>query len=767
MGPGGDAVKLYKGILIWNHQVKDLKSKDYAWDHLYGWEAAKLTAEDWMKRLEEGRTIQPGAFVKNEDGKYTHTEDLWKGSYFICADADNFTGEDDADENAIESWTEQDGLSERFPSLKAEVYAVGQSVTSMSPDREPQHRRYRLIFLFDEPIQTGAHYRQILLKLAEKYPIIPAVERQPAQPVFGNARPETRQVHICGNVLKIADFPYVEPQLEISKKPPKPPKKREVTLDEFIREYNISTIKPRPKGGYFVECPWASTHASGQNGDTDAYVWQNSDGTFAFNCSHATCKKAARTTWEAYREAVAPKPLKQKRQQAANDDDDEDEAVAYFLKSKFLPTVMMDDLDDEFHLLTFPNEKFIRVYANGVYALDSAGTLDRAIAERLGVHAKQSHVVETLAMLRSRHMKPLPPDGQFPCSHPDHINFANGVYCVSSKTFTEHTPSFPSILQLPVRYSPEAKCPEIDGFLDDILQGKSDDIAIAHEFIGVAMLQKVPIAKLCVLVGPTHTGKSTFLDVLNALLGSENVSSVSLQALDNDELRFSRAELYGKLANTSADLSKKTLAGDNIKMITAGDRFQVERKGVDPFAMRPFATLFCACNEVPRSRDKSDAYLERLTILPFTKQHVGRKAKRGYLDKLTTADELSGLLNHALAAMHRVLDTGNFSETVTVREAKEKYERSNNSVLHFLSDGYHQDPDSSINEEHLWNDFKKWCETENLHVPTKSDFRTVVTNWGAARRQGREGTKRYFYFSGISEGVKEAADPSDLDEIPF
>lgn len=742
-------MKLYKGILIGNHQVKDLKSKDYAWDNLYGWEAAKLTAEDWMKRLEEGRTIQPGAFVKNKDGKYTHAEDFWKGSYFICADGDNFTGEDDADENAIESWTEQDGLSERFPSLKDEVYAVGQSVTSMSPDREPQHRRYRLIFLFDEPIQTGAHYRQILLKLAEKYPIIPAVERQPAQPVFGNARPETRQVHICGNVLKIADFPYVEPQLEISKKPPKPPRKREVTLDEFIKEYNISTIKPRPKGGYFVECPWASTHASGQNGDTDAYVWENSDGTFAFNCSHATCKKAARTTWEAFREVVAPKPLKQKQQQAANDD--EDEAGAYFLKSKFLPTVMMNDLDDEFHLLAFPNEKFIRVYANGVYALDSAGTLDRAIAERLGFHAKQSHVVETLAMLRSRHMKPLPPDGQFPCSHPDHINFANGVYCVSSKTFTEHTPSFPSILQLPVRYSPEAKCPEIDGFLDDILQGKSDDIAIAHEFIGVAMLQKVPIAKLCVLVGPTHTGKSTFLDVLKALLGSENVSSVSLQALDNDELRFSRAELYGKLANTSADLSKKNLAGDNIKMITAGDRFQVERKGVDPFAMRPFATLFCACNEVPRSRDKSDGYLERLTILPFTKQHVGGKAKRGYLDKLTTADELSGLLNQVLAAMHRVLDTGNFSETGTVREAKEKYERANNSVLHFLSDGYHQDPDSRINEEQLWNDFKKWCETENLHVPTKSDFRTVVTNWGAARRQGREGKNAIFIFLGSAK----------------
>ena len=169
-------------------------------------------------------------------------------------------------------------------------------------------------------------------------------------------------------------------------------------------------------------------------------------------------------------------------------------------------------------------------------------------------------------------------------------------------------------------------------------------------------------------------------------------------------------------------------------MITAGDTFDVERKNVDTFRMRPFATLFCACNDVPRSRDKSDAYLERLIILPFTKQHIGKKAKRGYLEKLTTPDELSGLLNHAIAAMHGVLEKGNYSETETVREAKAQYEKANNAVLQFLTEGYHQDPDGSITEEILWNAFTDWCDGENLKPPTKAHFREVIKNWGRSGR---------------------------------
>ena len=276
---------------------------------------------------------------------------------------------------------------------------------------------------------------------------------------------------------------------------------------------------------------------------------------------------------------------------------------------------LMDALDKDFSFLALPTEKHLRVYKNGVYTLDTDSELPREIHKRLGSRLQARYVTETLALLRQRHMLPLSGDGQTPCCHPDVVNLRNGLYNVREGELTPHTPTFKSIVQLPVSHDVDAKCPQIDAFLSDVLRDDSD-IELAHEIIGYSMLMQLPIAKLFVLLGPTHTGKSTFLDVLTAFLGVENTSGVSLQALDDDTQRFARSGLYGKLANIAADLSKRSLAGDSkVKMIAAGDRFDVERKGVDSFSMCPVATLICAANEMPRSFDRSDAWLERITIL--------------------------------------------------------------------------------------------------------------------------------------------------------
>ena len=84
--------------------------------------------------------------------------------------------------NGIPYWTGESVLKEKYPELKKDVYAVGQSVSSMQT--ETPHRRYRLIFLFDKPIKSVDHYKQILSTLAEKYPLISVGKRSPTQPGF-------------------------------------------------------------------------------------------------------------------------------------------------------------------------------------------------------------------------------------------------------------------------------------------------------------------------------------------------------------------------------------------------------------------------------------------------------------------------------------------------------------------------------------------------------------------------------------------------------
>ena len=60
-------------------------------------------------------------------------------------------------------------------------------------------------------------------------------------------------------------------------------------------------------------------------------------------------------------------------------------------------------------------------------------------------------------------------------------------------------------------------------------------------------------------MGRGRNGKTVFLNVLQALAGSDNISSVPLQVLA--ENRFAAAELVGKLGNICGDIDAKALMG--------------------------------------------------------------------------------------------------------------------------------------------------------------------------------------------------------------
>ena len=298
-----DCKQRISGLIISTHVVLDNASKEKAAQSLNGWVQTSLSPEDWIKALENGHTIQPSTFLPLPNGEFSHKKKHWKSTRFICADGDNFRGvetlTDGTEKNpdGIACWTGVKVLREKFPNLKRKVYAVGQSVSSMSAERIPQHRRYRLIFLFDKPIESVEHYSQILLELAKEFPVIPSVERSPAQPVFGNAREHRfKDIKICGNVLSLDDYPY-----RFATESPQAAPKDSIptqTLAEWLNAHRIENAPAPEQGKYFVVCPRRESHTGGKYGRTDSYVWEDSKG-WGFYCSHTSC--ANHRTWEAFR----------------------------------------------------------------------------------------------------------------------------------------------------------------------------------------------------------------------------------------------------------------------------------------------------------------------------------------------------------------------------------------------------------------------------------------------------------------------------------
>lgn len=290
---------LYQGLIIESHCITDARSKEAATKSLTGWQQKEQSVEDWIHELELGKTIILAEMKQNEDESYSHAEKNFIRTWFVFADADNFSGVEfspegvDKNPDGIEFWTERDGLSKRYPDLLKTVFAVQESVSSMKT--EIPHRRYRLVFRFDAPIETPDHYRYILSELHKKYPVISPANRQPAQPVFGNGN--EKAATLKDNKLEIADFELI-PEPEPETAPRAEQTHHSKALRDFLFDHGIDH-EVRDKGGFFVQCPFLSGHTDGKQGKTDSYVWEGESG-WAFYCSHAHCQN--NRTWQRFKE---------------------------------------------------------------------------------------------------------------------------------------------------------------------------------------------------------------------------------------------------------------------------------------------------------------------------------------------------------------------------------------------------------------------------------------------------------------------------------
>jgi len=295
----------------------------------------------------------------------------------------------------------------------------------------------------------------------------------------------------------------------------------------------------------------------------------------------------------------------------------------------------------------------------------------------------------------------------------------NGVFDWQTGTLQEHSPEYEFITQIPIEYKENAECPNIDRFFLSTLP--PDCIKLAKEIFGYCLLPDNRFQRAFMLIGTGANGKGTFINLLEAFLGRENISTIPLQELDNH--KFKRAELFGKLANVFSDLDRKALKGTSyFKTVVAGDSIDAERKYGGPFFFRPYAKLVFSANEIPHSPDNTHAFHRRWCIIPFNNKFEGANEDVEILKKLTTPEELSGLLNAALQGLVGLADNNGFTEPKTVIETKDDYRRASDSAYAFLSENTVAGPEKYVKKANIYEKYKEWCEKVGLLKLSNTKF---------------------------------------------
>ena len=283
----------------------------------------------------------------------------------------------------------------------------------------------------------------------------------------------------------------------------------------------------------------------------------------------------------------------------------------------------------------------------------------------------------------------------------NYIAFNNGVYNLVTDTLEPYTPEIVITNKIPHDYNPGAYSELADNTLNKISCNDAQVRSLFEEYIGYNFYRRNELGKAFIFTGDKSNGKSTFLNVMNVILGYENTSALDISELKD---RFNTAMLCGKLANIGDDIGDEFLSGNAVaifKKLVTGDRVKAERKGLDPFEFNPYTKFTFSANEIPKMRDKTGAVIRRLVIIPcdatFSKDDPDYRPFIKY--ELLEEECLEYFIKIGIDGLKRVLANNQFTESKKCIDQLKDYEIENDNFLQFINDLTIDDVENKTSQE--------------------------------------------------------------------
>ncbi len=312
------------------------------------------------------------------------------------------------------------------------------------------------------------------------------------------------------------------------------------------------------------------------------------------------------------------------------------------------------------------------------------------------------------------------------CDNPAYIFMENGIWDYEERVMRDFSPSIVSLRKsdtaLPATEPPMPTHVMPDGTVIDFWQLL--DSYVPYEG-GRDLLVKVAGAALrshhnwrvmvTVYNKTGHNGKSTYLDCLKALVGFGGcmTSSLALLAGNSDGGRFGVSNIVGVSLITCEDSDSGAYIKDNsrLKSIISHDAISVERKNQGMFDYTPHALIVCAANDIPKTRDKGDAWLDRNIYVPFTGQFTGKGDDKTIRSEWVVSSEFCEYLAYqALVKWPRYYVLPEPDEAV---QLKREWVLGNDTVAEYWEDVKDHFSDDFLPNDYLYMSYGRWLEAEH------------------------------------------------------
>lgn len=311
-------------------------------------------------------------------------------------------------------------------------------------------------------------------------------------------------------------------------------------------------------------------------------------------------------------------------------------------------------------------------------------------------------------------------------NYPDWLNAQNGVIDLKSGQLIERTPDHLFTYCLPVEYHPAAEdVGKWVAFLESI--GLS---AALRDYLqmatGYSLTGHTNEEVMFYLYGQRRSGKGTFVETLNAVLGALS-TGVDMNTFTSkrygDTSNFDLAPLKNKRVITASETSQGGgLNSAVIKKITGGDEIYCSFKRRDHFSYRPQFKVWLTSNFPVNVDVDDDAAWGRLRVVHFSHSFYGHEDK-GLKSRLRAKASLEYVLAWAVAGATRwyAHGTRGLPTPQEVEDTTEEHRAILDSVAQFIDQCCVLDT-QLIDEKgnvalfavgkELYGAYHQWCEDE-------------------------------------------------------
>ena len=299
---------------------------------------------------------------------------------------------------------------------------------------------------------------------------------------------------------------------------------------------------------------------------------------------------------------------------------------------------------------------------------------------------------------------------------PQAIHVKNGMLCFEDdqlvlKTFA---PDFYSRNVCPFDYDENAECPR---FKKELLGNalSEEDVNLMQKWAGACLLGRNTAQRFLLMLGTPNGGKSTFMNILEGVIGEQNVVEIRTEHLSN---RFELYRFVGRTLLTGKDVQSDFLLNKNahvIKALVGHDTLSAEKKGhCEPVPLCGDFNLGVTCNADLNIRLEGDlgAWRRRMLVVRYERPAPIRRVA-DFHNRLL-AEEGPGILRWmvegAISLLKDIDEIGDYRLTTAQQARVDALLEQSDSVRHFVDRCVVAQVGNTVTVQDLKRAYLQYCE---------------------------------------------------------